>query len=77
VHVRCSLDCAWELRVTRSDTGGTAVLRRGYARAGSSLVASLQGAKLGPGRFRLQLTLTHPVNPGIPVRRESAELELP
>jgi hypothetical protein len=77
VRVRCDLDCIWELRATRSDTGGTAAVRRGYARSGADAIASLEGAKLGRGSFRLQLTLTHPVNPGLPTTRESAELRLP
>jgi hypothetical protein len=77
VEIRCDLDCLWELRVTRSATGATAVTRRGYGRADTTVVASLKGARLGAGAFRLQLTLTHPVNPGIPTTRESAELTLP
>ncbi len=77
IRVRCDLDCAWELRVTRSATGGTAAMRRGYGRADTTVVASLKGANLGTGSFRLQLSLTHPVNPGIPAMRESAELQLP
>ena len=77
VRLRCDLDCVWELRATRSDTGGTAALRHGYARAGATVVASLRGATLGRGKFHLQLSVTHPVNPGVPTLRESAELELP
>ena len=77
VRLRCDLDCAWELRVTRSDTGGTVTLRRGFTRADTTMVASLGGATLGNGSFRLQLSLTHPVNPGVPAIRESAELQLP
>ena len=77
VRVRCSLDCVWELRATLTDTGGTAAIRRGYGRAGVALKPTLQGASLGQGAFRLQLTLTHPVNPGLPAVRESAELTLP
>jgi hypothetical protein len=77
VRLRCDLDCLWELRVTRSATGGTAAVRRGYGRADTTVVASLKGTTLGSGSFRLQLTLTHPVNPGIPALRESAELQLP
>jgi hypothetical protein len=77
VRLRCDLDCAWELRATRSATGGTAAVRRGYARAGTAVVASLRGARLGSGAYRLQLTLVHPVNPGVPALRESAELQLP
>jgi hypothetical protein len=77
VRLRCDLDCIWELRATRSDTSGTAAIRRGYARAGTTVTASLGAAKLGSGTFTLQLTLTHPVNPGLPVQRQSAELRLP
>ena len=77
VRLRCSLDCVWELRATLTDTGGTAAIRRGYGRAGVTLKPSLKGASLGQGAFRLQLTLTHPVNPGLPAVRESAELTLP
>ena len=77
VRVRCNLDCVWELRATLNDTGGTAALRRGYARAGTTVVASLKGSSLATGSYRLQLSLTHPVNPGLPTMRESAELRLP
>jgi hypothetical protein len=74
VRFRCSLDCAWEVRITRSETGGTAALRRGYARAGRQLTVDLRRANLGRGAFRVLLTLNHPVNPGLPAVRESAEL---
>jgi hypothetical protein len=74
VRLRCSLDCAWEVRITRSETGGTAALRRGYARAGRQLTVDLRRANLGRGAFRVLLTLNHPVNPGLPAVRESAEL---
>ena len=77
VRLRCSLDCVWELRATLTDTGGTAAIRRGYGRAGVTLKPTLKGLNLGEGAFRLQLTLTHPVNPGLPAVRESAELTLP
>jgi hypothetical protein len=77
VRLRCDLDCVWELRATRSDTGGTAAVRRGYGRAGALVDASLEGLRLGSGSFRLQLSLLHPVNPGVPALRESSELRLP
>jgi hypothetical protein len=77
VRLRCDLDCVWELRATRTDTGGTAAIRRGYGRAEVATVASLKGARLGSGSFRLQLSLVHPVNPGVPALRESPELRLP
>ncbi len=77
VRLRCSLDCIWELRATLTDTGGTAAIRRGYGRAGVTLKPTVKGASLGQGAFRLQVTLTHPVNPGLAAVRESAELTLP
>src|SRR5262245_13442701 len=45
VNLRCDLDCVWELRATREDTGGTAAIRRGYARADTTVTATLKGAK--------------------------------
>ena len=78
VRLRCDLDCAWELRVTRSDTGGTVAVRRGYgARGRDDRRVARAERRSAPGSFRLQLSLTHPVNPGIPATRESAELQLP
>ena len=76
VRFTCSLDCAWEVRATRV-AGGTAARVTGYGRAGTPLVASLQGRKRGAGAVRLTLTLTHPVNPGLPVTRESRTLTMP
>ena len=77
VQFRCSLDCAWELRA-RSATGGTTRTRvTGYGRAGSPLVASLKGRKLGRGKIVLTLKTSHPVNPGVPQTRESTALALP
>jgi hypothetical protein len=72
----CALDCAWDLRVTRVTGGVTAARVRGYGRAGAPVVASLRGRKLGSGAVRFSLTLTHPVNPGAPVTRESRVLAL-
>jgi hypothetical protein len=72
----CALDCAWELRVTRVVGNVTALRLRGYGRAGIPSVASLRGRKLGTGAVKLSLTLTHPVNPGEPVSRESRVLSL-
>jgi hypothetical protein len=77
VRLRCSLDCAWELRVTRVADGATALTRRGYARAGITVLPTLKGSTLGAGAYRLSMTLTHPVNPGLSVTRDSRELALP
>ena len=71
---RCTLDCAWELRATRTTTGAVAATVRGYGRYGRTLVASLAGRKLGPAPLRLTLTVTQAVNPGASASRESGEL---
>ncbi len=76
VRFTCSLDCAWELRATRVADGGTAARLRGYGRAGAPVVASLRRRKLGGAPFRLTVTVTHPVNPGLPSTRESRPLTL-
>ena len=76
VRFTCLLDCAWELRVSSAATGGTRARLTGYGRAGAPLLASLKGRKLGTGPIRFSITLTHPVNPGVPQIRESATLSL-
>ena len=67
----CSLDCAWEVRVTRVASGAGAARVTGYGRAGTPIIASLRGRRLGTGQIRLTLTLTQPVNPGLPATVES------
>ena len=76
VRFICSLDCAWSLAMTAA--GGTKkTLARGYGRVGVPVLVSLKGRKLDAGSIRFSLTLAHPVNPGIPVTRDSATLSLP
>ena len=76
VRFTCALDCAWELRVSSAATGDTRARTTGYGRAGVPLTASLKGRKLGRGAVRFAITLTQPVNPGVPRTRESATLTL-
>ncbi len=71
---RCTLDCSWELKATRTTTGAVAATVRGYARYGRTTVASLTGRKLGAAPVRLQLTVTQAVNPGASASRQSGEL---
>jgi hypothetical protein len=71
---RCTLDCTWELRATRTTTGAVAASVRGYGRYGRTLVASLSGRKMGSAPVRLSLTVTQAVNPGATATRESGEL---
>jgi hypothetical protein len=48
----------------------------GYGRAMRAIVVSLKGRKLGTGKVRFSITLTHPLNPGVPQTRESNTLSL-
>jgi hypothetical protein len=71
---RCTLDCSWELRATRTTTGVVAARVRGYAQYGRTTIASLTGRKLGAAPVRLSLTVTQAVNPGASATRQSGEL---
>jgi hypothetical protein len=77
VQFRCSLDCAWDLRAAGAADQVLRTRVTGYGRAGTPLVASLKGRKLGRGSIVLTLTTSHPVNPGTPVSRASPPLQLP
>jgi hypothetical protein len=72
----CTLDCAWELRASAAATGAVRARLTGYGRAGTPVLVSLRGRKLGTGEIRFSITVTHPVNPGLPQTRESATLGL-
>jgi hypothetical protein len=71
VTFRCTLDCAWELRAVRA-SGAAAATVRGYGKVGEVIVASLARRRLGTAPVSLVLTLTHPVNPGVPWTVQSA-----
>ena len=71
---RCTYDCSWELVATRTTTGVVAARVRGYGRYGRTLVASLNGRKIGRAPVRLSLTVVHPVHPGASATRQSGEL---
>jgi hypothetical protein len=73
VRFTCSLDCGFELRATRVSDGRTAARVTGWGRAGTPVVAALRGTA-APTPVRLRLTLTHPVNPGVPWTIESRQL---
>ena len=76
LHFTCTLDCGWQLKVTSAATGGTRLRLTGYSRAGVPVVVSLVGRRLGTGQVTFSLTLTQPVNPGLPQTRESTTLSL-
>jgi hypothetical protein len=76
VRFTCTLDCAWVLRVSGATTGVARLRLTGYGRAGSRVAVSLKGRRLGTGRVKFSITLSQPVNPGLPQTRESATLSL-
>ena len=71
---RCTYDCSWELVATRTTTGAVAARVRGYGRYGRTLVASLNGRRIGRAPVRLSLTVVHPLHPGATATRQSGEL---
>ena len=77
IRFTCTLDCVWEVRVSSAGTNDTRLRLTGVGRAGTPVVTSLKGRKLGTGSVRFSITLTHPVNPGVPQTRQSVPLSLP
>jgi hypothetical protein len=71
VAFRCNLDCVWRARLVKLPAGSTTAARSGRALRDERTVVSL-ARKLRPGRYRLSVSLVHPVNPGTRVLRESA-----
>jgi len=76
-RVRCELDCVYRARLVRATNGVTVLETHGRSAAGAEVRTFLPKRKVAPGRYRLVLTLSHPVNPGVPLVRESAPFRLP
>jgi hypothetical protein len=74
--MRCSLDCAYELRVVKVG-GATKMVRRGRANVGEPVQVEFANRRLNRGAYRYRLKLVHPVNPGPPTIRESPTFRLP
>jgi hypothetical protein len=77
IRFTCTLDCVWEVRVSSATTNDARLRLTGVGPAGVPIVTSLKGRKLGIGAVRFSITLTHPVNPGVPQTRQSMPLSLP
>jgi len=77
IRFTCTLDCLWQVRVSSASTNDTRFRLTGFGRAGVPVLTSLKGRKLGRGAVRFAITLTHPVNPGVPQTRQSVPLSLP
>jgi hypothetical protein len=77
VQLRCSLDCAYQLRLENAATGRTLLARRGRAEIGQTVRVDLGSRSLRAGIYRYTLSLTHPVNPGPPTLRRGPVFRLP
>jgi hypothetical protein len=63
VRLRCDLDCAYDVRLTRVPSGATRLVKRGVAKGRTPVVADLGSRGLAAGRYRYTLSIRHPVNP--------------
>lgn len=72
----CTIDCAWRLELVATAAGKALRQASGRAIAGRQVRAALPPRRTAPGRYRLRLTVTAPVNPGSPVRVMSPVLRL-
>lgn len=77
VSFRCSLDCAYRVRLENADTGRARLARRGLAEVGELTRVDLGWRRLATGRYRYALRLLHPVNPGTPTVRTGPVFSLP
>ena len=75
--LRCSLDCAYQVRVEKATTHSTKLVARGRAEVGELVEVDLGPRSLAPGSYRYTLRLVHPVNPAPPTLRQSPAFTLP
>lgn len=73
IKLRCDLDCVYRARIVKLPAGGTTSAKSGRAAAETPATVAL-ARNLRRGRYRLTVSLVHPVNPAAPVGRESAIL---
>ncbi len=68
--LRCNLDCVYRARLVRLPRSTTAA-QRGRSAAGAKTTIVL-ARKVRPGRYRLWVSVVHPVNPAAPTVLQSA-----
>jgi hypothetical protein len=73
IRLRCNLDCVYRARLVKLPAVSTTSAKSGRLAAETPATIAL-ARKLGKGRYRLTLSLVHPVNPAAPLLRESAIL---
>jgi hypothetical protein len=74
--LRCDVDCVYRARLVRLPGASTTVAKSGRGKAEVPVALSLK-RKVRPGRYRLEVSLVHPVNPGPSVLRRSAPFRIP
>jgi hypothetical protein len=74
--LRCSLDCAWEVRLVKVG-GATKMVRRGRAEVDEPIEVTFAPRRLAPGSYRYRVKLVHPVNPAAPTIRDGPVFQLP
>jgi len=75
ISLRCDLDCVYRARLVKLPVGSTTAAVSGRAKADARVAISLR-RKVRPGLYRLTVSLTHPVNRGEPVLRESTPFRI-
>jgi hypothetical protein len=75
-RLQCDLDCVYRARLVKLPVGSTTLAASGRAAGGGLVRVSFPKRKIAPARYRITVTLSHPVNPGVPVSRESAPFRL-
>ena len=75
--LQCDLDCVYQVRLEKSTTHSTKLVRRGRAEVGELVQIDLGSRSLAPGSYRYTLRLVHPVNPAPPTLRQSPSFTLP
>jgi hypothetical protein len=75
--LQCDLDCVYQVRLEKSATHSTKLVRRGRAEVGELVQIDLGSLSLAPGSYRYTLRLVHPVNPAPPTLRQSPSFTLP
>lgn len=73
INLRCNLDCVYRARLVKLPKLSTTAAKSGRLAAETPATIGL-ARNLGKGRYRLMVSLVHPVNPAAPLVRRSAIL---
>lgn len=73
IGLRCALDCVYRTRLVKLPARSTTAAASGRTTSLTPVTVSL-ARKLRPGRYKLLVSIVHPVNPAPPLVRESATI---